>query len=245
MYSFRIIPVIDILNFKTVHAIKGERTKYKPLKSKFIKSTNPLDIINILKKNFSFSEFYIADLDAIIKNRPNFEILSKILEISETKIILDPGITTKDDILTYSRFKLHKLILGLETINGYNVIKEGLKILEPDKLIVSIDMFKGEVISNVEELKDQNPLDIINKLEKYGIKEIILLDLFRVGQKIGGTPPLYIEIRERFKGDILVGGGIKSIKDLMKYNKNKFSGVLIATALYDGTIKAEEVKNFK
>jgi len=245
MYSFRIIPVVDILNFKTVHAIKGERAKYKPLTSNFIKSPNPINIINILKQKFSFTEFYIADLDAIIKKRPNLEILSKILEISGIKVILDPGITTKEDILTFSRFKIHKLILGLETINGYNIIKEGLKILEPDKLIVSIDMFKGEVTSNVEELKDQNPIDIINKLEKYGVKEIILLDLFRVGQKIGGIPPLYIEIRKNFKGDILVGGGIRNFKDLMKYNKNKFSGVLIGTALYDGTITAEEVKKFK
>ena len=33
MNNFKIIPVIDILNSKAVHAKKGERTKYKTLKS--------------------------------------------------------------------------------------------------------------------------------------------------------------------------------------------------------------------
>ena len=32
MKKFKIIPVIDILNSEVVHAVKGEREKYKPLK---------------------------------------------------------------------------------------------------------------------------------------------------------------------------------------------------------------------
>lgn len=245
MSSFRIIPVIDILDSKAVHAIKGERAKYKPLKSKLINSSDPIEIIKVLKQKFNFREFYIADLDAIIKYSPNLEILSTILKIPEIDVILDPGIKDKEDLLKYSKYKIKKLILGLETINGYNVINEGLRILGKYKLIVSLDMFKGKIISKIKDLRNQNPINVVNKLKRFGVKELILLDLFRVGQKIGGIPQVYLKILKNFKGAVLVGGGIKDLMDLTSYYNNKFSGVLIATALYDGSIKIDKLKVFK
>lgn len=245
MSSFRIIPVIDILDSKAVHAIKGERAKYKPLKSKLINSSDPIEIIKVLKQKFNFREFYIADLDAIIKYSPNLEILSTILKIPEIDVILDPGIKDKEDLLKYSKYKIKKLILGLETINGYNVINEGLRILGKYKLIVSLDMFKGKIISKIKDLRNQNPINVVNKLKRFGVKELILLDLFRVGQKIGGIPPVYLKILKNFKGAVLVGGGIKDLMDLTSYYNKKFSGVLIATALYDGSIKIDKLKVFK
>ena len=77
------------------------------------------------------------------------------------------------------------------------------------------------------------------------VKNIILLDLFRVGQKIGGIPPQYLEILNNFSGDIFVGGGIKNIEDILNFKNHNFSGILIATALYDGTITAEKLWNLK
>ena len=245
MSSFRIIPVIDILDSKAVHAIKGERAKYKPLESKLINSSDPIEIIKLLKQKFNFREFYIADLDAIIKYSPNLEILSKILKIPEIDVIIDPGIKDKEDLLKYSQYKIKKLILGLETINDYNIINEGLRILGKYKLIVSLDMFKGKVISKIKDLRNQNPLNVVNKLKRFGVKELILLDLFRVGQKIGGIPQVYLKILKNFKGAVLVGGGIKDLMDLTSYYNNKFSGVLIATSLYDGSIKINKLKVFK
>ncbi|HEY0089823.1 MAG TPA: HisA/HisF-related TIM barrel protein, partial [Candidatus Lokiarchaeia archaeon] len=104
----------------------------------------------------------------------------------------------------------------------------------------SIDMFQEKLITKMK-LDSFNPLKIISLLDSLGVKEIILLDLFRVGQKIGGIPPLYLKIREIFSGDILVGGGIKDFNDILNYKKNNFSGVLIGTAFYDGSIKIEEI----
>ncbi|TFG01486.1 MAG: hypothetical protein EU540_03560 [Promethearchaeota archaeon] len=245
MSSFRIIPVIDILDSKAVHAIKGERAKYKPLISKLINSSDPIEIIKVLKQKFNFREFYIADLDAIIKYSPNLQLLSTILKIPEIDLILDPGIKDIEDLLKYSKYNIKKLILGLETINDYNVIYEGLRILGKSKLIVSLDMFKGKIISKIKDLRNQNPINVVNKLKRFGVEELILLDLFRVGQKIGGIPQVYLKILKSFKGAVLVGGGIKDLMDLTSYYNNKFSGVLIATALYDGSIKIDKLKVLK
>lgn len=245
MCGFRIIPVIDILNSKAVHAIKGERTKYKPLISELFKSSDPIEIIKILNHRYNFKEIYLADLDAIIKKKPNYEIISKITKFQNFKIILDPGIVKSEDILKFSRFKLKKLILGLETINSFEVIRDSLKIFGIDKIVISVDMFKGKIITKIRDLKNESLLNTILKLKNLGVGELILLDLFRVGQKLGGIPQSYLKIREAFDGDILVGGGIKNFNDLLNYNRENFSGVLLATALYDGSINIEKLKILK
>ena len=244
MNRFRIIPVIDILNSQAVHAIKGERENYKPLKSVLINDSNPIRIALKLKNEYLFNEFYIADLDAILQKKPNITILSKILDIPGVEIMIDPGIKTKKNVKKYYNLNLKSLILGLETLKDLKVITECLKLFDTNKIVVSIDMYNEVIQTNIKEIRNQDILEIIRKIEDLGVVKIILLDLFKVGQKIGGIPALYSKIREVFNGEIVVGGGIKEIQDIEDYKNNNFSGVLIGTALHDGSIKIEELRNF-
>ena len=137
---------------------------------------------------------------------------------------------------------INKLIIGLETIQSLGIIKKALALLGQKNLIISIDMYKGKILTKAKGLANKTSLEIIKRIEFMGIKELILLDLFRVGQKIGGIPQQYLEIQDSFNGDIYVGGGIKDYKDILSYKQQNFKGILIATALYDGTINIEKVR---
>ena len=114
--------------------------------------------------------------------------------------------------------------------------------LGQNKVIVSVDMYDGKIISKLNAFNKKNPINCIDVFKKLDVRELILLDLFRVGQKVGGIPPFYSKINQKFDGKVLVGGGIKNIEDIKTYKKNNFSGILIATALYDETIKINELK---
>lgn len=242
MNEFKVIPVLDILNSEAVHAVRGERQNYKSLSSYLFKTSNPIDVLKTLRFNYKFRNFYIADLDAIIYHKPNFQLLSKILEIPNISVIIDPGITEIKDLLHFTKFDINKLIIGLETVKSWKVIKEALNKLGGNRLIISLDMYKEKVISNAKGLKEKTPIGIVKKLEEIGVDQLILLDLYRVGQKIGGIPKQYLKIKDLFKGKIYVGGGIRDFEDLVKYKKFNFAGVLIATALYDGTIDIENLR---
>jgi phosphoribosylformimino-5-aminoimidazole carboxamide ribotide isomerase len=245
MRKFKIIPVLDILNSEIVHAIKGERKKYKPLKSKLFNSSDPLEILDVLSNKFQFNDFYIADLDAILYKKPNRKVLDQILKISEINIIIDPGIVDSNDIVYYSKLNIHKLIIGLETIKSLDEVIKGLRILGTEKLIISIDMYKENVLTSAKDLRNRSLFEIISKIKSLGIKDIILLDLYRVGQKLGGIPPIYLEIQEIFEGNVYVGGGIKDYKDILSYIRHKFTGILVATALYDGSLEIEKVRKIE
>ncbi|MCS7095879.1 MAG: HisA/HisF-related TIM barrel protein, partial [Nitrososphaerota archaeon] len=61
----KIIPVIDVLGGLAVHAVKGERRRYRPVKSVLCSSADPLEVAEAFKE-LGFREVYLADLDAIM-----------------------------------------------------------------------------------------------------------------------------------------------------------------------------------
>ena len=156
--------------------------------------------------------------------------------------MIDPGINLTENILEYSSYNVDSLISGLETIENLDVISDCLEIMGSNKTIVSVDMYKEQILTNVKKIQNQHPIETIEIIEDLGVEKIILLDLYKVGQKLGGISPLYNEIREKFSGKILVGGGIKNIRDIELYIHNNFSGVLIGTALHDGTIDINKLR---
>ena len=241
MNEFKILPVIDVLNSQAVHAVKGERSEYKLLKSHLFNTNDPVKILNDLNKKYHFEVFYVADLDAIMHGNPNYSIITELCNNSLLKICLDPGIKEFEDIQNFAEFKLEKLIIGLETLSSIEVLRESKKYLDSEQILLSIDMYDGKVLTRIESFKKLTPLEVIKELERNHINDIILLDLFRVGQKVGGIPREYLQIRESFKGNILVGGGIRNIQDVIAYKQEGFSGVLIGTALYDGSININEL----
>ena len=244
MHDFKVIPVIDILNSKAVHAIRGERDKYKPLKTYLSESDKPIEIIRKLKREFKFSTFYIADLDAITKKKPNLKIISDVSKIKGIEIMIDLGITHYEDVLKFKDYPLDYLIIGLETLESMEMLNEIVNSLGNGAIIFSLDMYNEKLLTGINKFKKQNPLTIVNEIRDLGISQIILLDLYKVGQKLGGISSLYLEIRKQFDGKIYVGGGIKNYQDIELYYKNHFSGVLIGTALYDGSIDPHKLSRF-
>lgn len=243
MTTFRIIPVLDILNGIAVHAKKGERKEYRSLHSKLFKTTNPVEIISKLK-DLSFHEFYIADLDSILSKRPNLKIYEQILALGNVDLMLDIGIENREDLKIFDQLGINKIILGLETISNLDIVKNSLHKYGNNSIIISVDMYEGSVISNNRVIEKMTIFDLIETFNSIGIKEIILLDLFKVGTKVGGIPKKYLEIKDLFNNRILVGGGIRDIQDVKLYKQKGFDGVILATALYDGTIRISELKKF-
>ena len=78
-FNLKVIPVIDILNGVAVHAIRGERSNYKPLQSSLFKSADPVDVAGVFK-TLGFRELYVADLDAIIDCSNDFHTLKGVQE---------------------------------------------------------------------------------------------------------------------------------------------------------------------
>lgn len=237
----KIIPVIDILNGVAVHAVRGRRKEYQPLKSIFCDSADPVAVASAFK-TCGFEELYIADLDAIMGKGENFSILERIAEATGLRLMVDAGICDLNQARQLLQRKVSKIIIGTETLPNLDFVKEAIESFGSDKVIVSLDLKEGKVLSASESLQSMSPLEFACKLEGVGVGELIVLDLARVGSGEGVDFALLKEILRSLKIKVLVGGGVRDAADLVKLKELGVQGALIATALHSGKITVNEFR---
>lgn len=224
---FRIIFVMDLLNGSVVHAVKGERSKYRPIQNSMIcDSSDPFGIISAVNPR----EIYIADLDSIQNIGDNFEIIKKIS--GKTKTMVDIGVKNMEDVQKCAEIA-DTVIIGTETAS-FEVI-EYAALQFPGRINVSIDMKNGYVLTK-DTTMEVRPEDLVKRMNEIGIKDIIILDLGKVGTSAGIDEIFLKKVTDLSTHNILVGGGIKDMDDIETLEKSGVSGALAATALHNGNI---------
>lgn len=238
----RIIPVLDILNGLAVHAKHGEREKYRVLKSLLCKSADPVSVAMAYKTFFGFRELYIADLDAIMFEKPNLPLITRIKKATGMKIMADIGVNTSEKAREALKTGISKLIVGTETLHEIEELEEIVQNVGGSNISVSLDLMNDKVLSKGAKLKRTKPADLAKKIEQTGIKELIILELSRVGSEIGINIKTVREITRKVNINILVGGGVRNTYDILNLRKIGINGVLVATAIHKGHLTPEDIK---
>jgi len=237
----KVIPVLDILNSKVVHAIKGKRKDYRPIQSSLTSSAEPLEVAEAFK-NKGFRELYIADLDAIIDCSTNFQVLKQIIDNTGLKLMVDAGITNLDRAQKLLESGVSKLIVGTETLTEKSFVSEAIHLFGKDRVVVSIDLKDGKVLVKTGFDGCTEALCLLREFVEMGVSNFIILDLSKVGSSEGINSDLFKQIQETLKLEIYVGGGARSIQDLIVLKNLGVSGVLVATALHNGKITVQQLK---
>lgn len=231
----RIIPVIDVLNGVAVHAVKGERSKYQPLKSRLCSSVDPVKTALAFKK-YGVHELYVADLDAILCKGTNIQVLQQIVKQTGLELMVDLGTSSLQHIQDVFNYKISKVIIGTETLPDLRLVKDAIAQFGQEKIVVSLDLKNGKVLSKSEAVTSMDVLTLARELEAVGVFEMIVLDLARVGSGEGVDFTLLSKLRGHLQMKLLIGGGIRGIDELLKLKECGVNGVLLATALHSGTI---------
>ncbi|MCZ7359146.1 MAG: HisA/HisF-related TIM barrel protein [Candidatus Methanoperedens sp.] len=227
---FRIVFVIDILHGNAVHAIRGERSKYMPVKNSVIcRSSDPLDMVSALKPR----EVYIADLDRLLRIGDNLELIRKISAGTETMV--DTGASDLEDVRKYARIA-DTVILGTETVS-LELIEQASGLFS-GRINVSIDIRSRKVLTQDRAL-DMEPEKLAELLNDYDILDIIALDLGKVGTGTGIDIELLGSIAASSDHGVLAGGGIRGMDDIDALEKIGIKGALAATAVHEGRIPLE------
>ena len=240
--KLKIIPVLDILDGVAVHAVRGRRNEYKPLKSTLVASADPFEVA-VAFKNLGFHEMYIADLDAITGKKPNFTIIKRISDETRLRLMVDLGVADIPRAEELLKNHASRVIIGTETMPTIRFVGEAIESFGKERIVVSLDLKDGQVLSKSELGKFKSPTAVLRELQEMGLDQVIILDLSRVGSNDGVNVPLLKEILSKFKLNVFVGGGVRDLKDLLELEKMGVFGVLLATALHTGAITVEEAKD--
>ncbi len=230
---FRIVFVLDILNGNAVHAVRGERAKYQPVKgSRICESSSPMDIISALLPK----EVYIADLDSLQHIGNNFELIKRIS--TKTRTMADTGVENMNDVGKCARIA-DTVILGTETAS-LDLI-ESAAMRYRGMINVSIDMKSGMVLTKDKRMEAE-PQKLVKLLNEYDIGDIIILELSKVGTGAGIDAEFLSNIAGLSSHTVLVGGGIRDMDDINALKEIGVGGALVATAVHNGKIPVELIR---
>jgi len=238
----KVIPVLDVLNGVAVHAIRGKRREYRPLKSVLSTSAEPLDVA-LAFKSFGFNALYLADLDAILEKPANFALYKQIKAKTGLDLMVDAGINDIKKARKVLEAGVSKIVIGTETLNSLAFVSQAIKSFGKDQVIVSIDLMEGKPMGISETIKSMDVASLVKTLEKMSVNRIIILDLTRVGTQCGVNLTMLRDVLEKTKVEVLAGGGIRGIEDLEDLKNIGVVGSLTATALHKGKITADELKS--
>jgi phosphoribosylformimino-5-aminoimidazole carboxamide ribotide isomerase len=232
---------MDLLNGQVVHAIKGERAHYQPVRSVLCDSSDPGLVAQAFRTELGIDEIYIADLNAIQNSGQtnHQEVIAEIIRREKLKIILDAGISKTEAIRDWLDLGIHKVIIASETLRTWNSIKKIPAQIDPSRLIFSLDFRFGKILSRCPDLAATSALEVFKHLQDAGWQEVLLLDLQRVGSSSGTDRNMAMQVRSNFPDlRLLIGGGITLPEELVELASLGIEGILLATSLHSGKIGA-------
>jgi len=249
----KLIPVLDLLYKQVVQGIGGQRDIYQPITDSVIVSTaEPLHVLESFYENLALAEFYIADLNQIQwkqesdeKALQNLEIIRKLSENKKFNILLDGGCQTLTDVKQQLALGINSAVLGTETMKSIQFLDEVTAEIDPEKVILSIDLKGGKLLASSQQLQQTTPLELVKHAENLGFQAIIVLELEKVGSQKGPLNDTLLEIAQNVSSiPVYTGGGVRSIEDIEILQENNISGALIATAFHKGKISRKELDKF-
>jgi len=223
----RIVPVIDIKGGVVVHARRGQRDAYGPLRSPLVQSSEPVAVARALTALCRTRTLYVADLDALAGNQVDETTLARLASVAEPWV--DAGATTPERAAAVHRAGAARNVVGTESLGP------SAEVTRP--VVLSVDLRDGRLISPDPELADREPKAAAALAQALNVSELLVIDLARVGS--GEGPPLdaVVELAAALPGvAIYAGGGVRDEADLRALESAGAAGALLATALHEGRI---------
>jgi phosphoribosylformimino-5-aminoimidazole carboxamide ribotide isomerase len=247
--GFQVVPVIDLKRGMAVHAVGGHRDQYRPLRSVWQGSAHPVALADALRQGLGIDHLYVADLDAIEGRPPDCDLYRR-LGREGLHLWLDAGLRDSrrlEPLLDLASDRLD-FVIGLESVGGPVPLRKIIDRVGPNRVIFSLDLDDGTPrVAPGASWPSLEPLEIASRVIERGVQQLLLLDLRRVGTDRGiGTEALLEAIRTRHdEVDIIVGGGIRGIEDVITLRDRGASAVLVGSAIHDGRIGRRELERIE
>jgi len=233
-----IFPAIDIKDGKCVRLIKGDFNQMTSYEK------SPFDQAKIYFQN-GFKNIHIVDLDGSLQGKSsNSNIIKEIIKNFKLKIQIGGGIRTINDIDSWIKSGVDKVIVGTAAVENKNLLKTACEKFK-NKIAISLDVKDGFIfLSGWKKQTNILASDFLKEVQNFGISRIIYTDINKDGTKKGPNIKDTIELSSKFKIPFIISGGISSIEDIKKIkylNNSNIEGVIVGKSIYDGDIKINEL----
>ena len=225
-----IIPVIDLMHGRVVHARRGERERYAPVQSVLCASSAPLDVVDALLDFHPFARIYIADIDAIQQRGHHRTTVAQIrARHPQLEIWLDAGIARASELPQWQALDA-TCIIGSESVGSVDDYRE-LRERCGERAVLSLD-FAAQGY--------RGPAALLDDPQSWP-ERVIAMTLAQVGSDAGPDRERLAQIRKAAAGQVYAAGGVRNLNDLRQLEGWGISGALVASALHAGRLTPAEI----
>jgi phosphoribosylformimino-5-aminoimidazole carboxamide ribotide isomerase len=230
-----VIPVIDLLAGRVVHARRGERHAYAPIVSRLCASADAGDVVAALAEAFDPRVLYVADLDALQGREAQHRLLRRLAGTHPGRTFwIDAGVRDANDLAALAALANVVPVLATESL------EDGTLVYRTARAVLSLD-FRGDTLvdrARIGEAVDRWP------------GRVIVMTLARVGSDAGPDLSRLAAIRSLLArggrtAELYLAGGVRDGNDLDALVRAGADGVLVASALHDARLTPAEVARYR
>lgn len=237
-----VLPVMDILEGRVVWGMAGQRESYRPLQSPLVSGSGPSAVARSLRKLTGHDWLYLADLDAIERDAPDWQTLQQLVA-NGCRLLVDAGLREADRARRLIDTGAAAVVAALETVPHPAALTEIVAEVGSGRTIFSLDLRSGTAVGSVRDWGGPDPLTIARRAIEVGIAGMIVLDVTGVGVDRGvPTAPLCRRLRAAVPDlPLITGGGVRNPQDVRQLLDAGVDSVLVASALHRGHIGPDEI----
>jgi phosphoribosylformimino-5-aminoimidazole carboxamide ribotide isomerase len=180
-----------------------------------------------------------AKSDQIINHKVLYEITTK----TNLKIDFGGGLKQRKDLEIAFENGANQVTGGSIAAKNPMEFLSWLSEFGNDKIILGADCLNRKIAT--QGWLETSELDVIEYISNYvskGISTVICTDISKDGMLQGASNELYIDILSKTKVNLIASGGVTTIADLELLKNIGCEGAIIGKALYEGTIKIENLR---
>lgn len=235
-----IVPVLDLMRGQAVHARRGERARYQPLRSRFAADASPAALVDGLACAMPLRQLYIADLDALTNGVPDVALVMALAaRHPQVRFLLDAGLRTPADATIYLTQPNIDLVIATETVALVQDYAPLCDAIPHDRRILSLDRRSDTALGCAELFSNVT----------HWPSRLIHMNLDRVGGEAGpdiaGIETLHARARATGASvAVYAAGGVRDEDDLARLAAAGAAGVLVGTALHGGTLDPTRLERY-
>ena len=241
----QIIPVIDIKQgslgtCQVVHAKHGQRDAYQLIQSQLSICSDVFSIVEGLLKLYPFQTIYIADIDAITNTGNHFEQIELLSGLyPQINWWVDAGIRNVNARLLYAPQANIRAVFGSENIHSLQDYR-AVSYAYESRHVLSLDKLDNAELGTAE----------LHNTGLYWPDDAICMTLNNVGSDagpdIGRLQSLQqLNLARKKPAHLYAAGGVRNIEDCWQLKQMGITGVLVATALHNGSINTNDLQTLK
>lgn len=231
----RIYPAIDIKGGKAVRLLQGAADSVKEY-------GDPLEFA--LKWQEMGAEYlHVVDLDAAFTGEfVNKDIIHEIVHRVKIPVQTGGGIRTQEDVrVRIEEVGVSRVVIGTMAVEDQAFLAWARGKYGKSRIAVGIDAKDGKVLTRGwVKSTEKDAVELAEEVKKLGIETIIYTDVMRDGTLSGPNTEHIKALVKKTWMDVIASGGIKGIEDIKAVRDSGACGVIIGTALYEGTIDFNE-----